>query len=224
MKDISTIVQAFAVVMACWAIVSGVGAWKREFIGKRQIELAENILARFFEVRDAIAFIRNPFSRSDEGSSRQRSTSERAEESRLLDRAYIVVERYQKKESVFNEFAALKYRCMATFGTETESAFQETSKVLNMIFGSANVLGSHYWPRQGRVPMGEEEFQKHLEEMNKHEGIFRDTNSEKDSVRLQLQTIQTSLETITAPCFKEPMKLFSVLTTPFGKRLTRRCS
>ena len=67
MAEISTIAQTVAIVSACWAIISGVGAWKREFIGKRKIELAEQVLAQFFEVRDAIACIRNPFSSSDEG-------------------------------------------------------------------------------------------------------------------------------------------------------------
>ena len=68
--------QAGAVIPACWAIISGIGAWKREFIGKRQIELAEQALAKFFEIKDAIAMIRSPFSRSDEGLSRQRSEHE----------------------------------------------------------------------------------------------------------------------------------------------------
>ncbi len=41
---------------------SGIGAWKREFIDKRQIELAKQALAKFLEVRDAVAFIRDPLS------------------------------------------------------------------------------------------------------------------------------------------------------------------
>jgi hypothetical protein len=126
--EVATIAQAVAVISACWAIVSGVGAWKREFIGKRQIELAEQLLAKFFEVKDAIAFIRNPFSSSDEGKSRQRAATELPQESELLDRGDIVVERYQKKEGVFAEFNTLKYRCMATFGADTERAFVETKK------------------------------------------------------------------------------------------------
>ncbi len=75
MVDIAVIAQAVAVVSACWAIISGVGAWKREFIGKRQIELAEQLLSKFFEVRDAIAFIRSPVGSSGEGKSRKRDRS-----------------------------------------------------------------------------------------------------------------------------------------------------
>src|SRR5690349_11453365 len=104
MTEIATIVQAVSILAACWAIISGVGAWKREFIGKRQIELAEQLLERFFEVKDAIAFIRNPFSGLEEGKSRQRRPGELQAESELLDRGYIVVERYQKREGVFSEF------------------------------------------------------------------------------------------------------------------------
>jgi hypothetical protein len=209
--DIATIAQAVAVIAACWAIISGVGAWKREFIGKRQIELAEQVLAKFFEVNDAIAFIRNPFSSADEGKSRKRNDSEDAKDSELLDRGYIVFERYQKKQAVFSEFNVLKYRFMATFGVGTENIFVETNRVLNSIFISARMLSTHYWKRQERI-MGPDEFYKHLDEMHRHEGIFWDTSAEDDKIRSQLSAIQAALETVTAPCFQEPIRLYSFLT------------
>lgn len=214
MVEIATISQAVAVIAACWAIISGVGAWKREFIGKRQIELAEQLLAKFFEVKDAVAFIRNPFSNSDEGKSRKRGDHESSVESLLLDRGYIVVERYQHKEQVFNEFNTLKYRCMAAFGSRTEDIFVSTNKAVNSIFISARLLATHYWQRQGRVPMVGGEFQKHLDEMHRHEGIFWDIGTEWDEIRKQLQEVQVTLETVTGPCFKEPMKLYSWFTKP----------
>lgn len=97
MITLAAVAQAVAVVSACWAIILGIGAWKREFIGKRQIELAELTLAKFFEIKDAIALIRNPFAATGEGETRQRSENESPNDSQLLDRAYIVVERYAKK-------------------------------------------------------------------------------------------------------------------------------
>jgi hypothetical protein len=222
MLEIATIAQAVAVITACWAIVSGVGAWKREFMGKRQIELAEQLLAKFFEVRDAIAFVRNPFSGSDEGKSRKRGDTELSQDSDLLDRGYIVIERYQKRETAFADFNTLKYRCMASFGAETESIFVETNKVVNSIFISARMLATHYWKRQGRVPMEKDEFQKHLDEMHQYEGIFWDFGGEEDEIRKRLRGIQTSLELVTAPCFKEPMKLYSVLTRPLRTTANER--
>lgn len=212
MIEIATIAQAVSIATACWAIIAGIGAWKREFIGKRQIELAEQVLAKFFEVKDAIAFIRNPFSSSDEGRSRERRAGESAEESELLDRGYIVVERYTKKESIFADFNTFKYKFMASFGPHTEQIFVDTNKTLNSIFISARMLATHYWQRQGRVSMENDEFQKHLDEMHRHEGIFWDIGSDDDEIRLQLKAIQKRLEDATASCFQEPMSTFSLLT------------
>lgn len=209
MREIAAIAQAVAIITACWSIVSGIGAWKREFIGKRQIELAEQVLAKFFELKDAVAYIRNPFASLDEGKSRQRSKSETAEESELLDRGYIVVERYSKKESGFADFNTLKYKFMASFGTDTEEIFTETSRTVNSIFISARMLATHYWKRQRRVPRNEDDFQKHLDEMFRHEGIFWDMGSDKDEIRTRLGDIEIKLERATAPCFREPSHAFS---------------
>lgn len=212
MIELATIAQAVAVFAACWAIISGIGAWKREFIGKRQIELAEQVLAKFFEIRDSVAFIRNPFSRSDEGTTRKRGEHETQEQAQLLDRGYIVVERYVKKETAFAEFNTLKYRFMASFGANTEEIFTETNRVLNSIFASAQMLATHYWQRQGRVKMEGDEFQKHLDEMHRHEGIFWDIGTETDEVRTKLNAIQAKLEAAVKPCFQEPAGTYTLFT------------
>ncbi len=215
MTDIATIVQAVAIVAACWAIISGVGAWKREFIGKRRIELAENVLAKFFEIKDGIAFIRNQWSNTEEGKTREKGKAETEAESQLLDRGFVVVERYSKKEEIFAEFNVLKYKFMAAFGPETEKIFIDTNKVLNSIFSSARLLATHYWQRQGRVKMEADEFKKHLDEMHRHEGIFWDTFNEEDEIRAQLKAIQDDLERATKPCFEEPMKTYCLTSTIF---------
>ena len=212
MEELAKIGEAIAIVAACWAIISGVGAWKREFIGKRKIELAEEVLATFFEVKDAIAYMRNPFSSGNEGKTRQRSDNERQEESELLDRGYIVYERYNDKKDTFTKFSTLKYRFMASFGSETESIFSETSRVLNSIFVSAQMLATHYWQRQGRVQMSEDEFKRHLDEMHRHEGVFWDRMKDEDEIRSKLQEIQERLDSTTKPCFEEPMKTYSIFT------------
>lgn len=216
MSEIVTLAQAGAVITACWAIISGIGAWKREFIGKRQIELAEQVLAKFFEIKDAIAMIRSPFSNSDEGKTRKRNDYESLETSQLLDRGYIVFERYSKKETVFADFNTLKYRFMASFGAEAEQIFVDTNAVLNSIFVSAQMLGTHYWQRQGRVPMEPDEFKNHLAEMQQHQRIFWDHGSEDDEVRMKLASIQERLDALVKPCFQEPMRTYNCLTKPWS--------
>ena len=209
--------QAGAVIMACWAIISGIGAWKREFIGKRQIELAELVLAKFFEARDAIAMIRSPIARSTEGNSRKRADHESPEATQLLDRAFVAYERYLTKESVFNDLATLKYRFMASFGAESEQIFKDTAMVINSILVSAQVLGSHYWPRQGRVAMTPEENQVHLDGMWENEKIFWDHGKEDDDIRAMLAAIEKELGKTVAPCFREPMDTYTWLTSPWKR-------
>jgi hypothetical protein len=212
MIELVTVAEAGAVIMACWAIVSGIGAWKREFIGKRQIGLAEQVLAKFFEVKDAIAMIRSPFSHSEEGKTRKRSEHESTATAQLLDRGYVVFERYSTKETVFAEFNTLKYRFMASFGADAEKIFADTNAVLNSIFVSAQMLGTHYWQRQGRVPMEPDEGKEHLAEMQRHQRVFWDHGEDDDSIRQKLSSIQERLDVLVKPCFQEPMRTYSWLT------------
>lgn len=90
---------------------------------------------------------------------------ETPEQTQLLDRGYIVVERYAKKESALAEFNTLKYKLMASFGTQSEEIFVKTNRVLNSIFMSARKLATHYWKRHDLVQMMAYEFQRNLDEM-----------------------------------------------------------
>jgi hypothetical protein len=98
----------------------------------------------------------------------------------------------------------------------------DTNKVLNSIFSSSRLLSTLYWQRQGRVLMTPDEFQKHLDEMQRHERIFWEMGGEADEIRRQLQDVQTRLEAITAPCFKEPMTSYAIFTKQW--RLTAKKS
>lgn len=212
--ELTSLAQAISVILACVAVTSGVDAWKREFIGKRRIELAEQVLAKFFEVKDAVAQIRNPWLNAEEGKTRRRGSSETQEESELLDRGYIAVERYQTKESVFREFNTLKYRAMASFGTGVEEIFTDTFKAVNSIFVSARMLGTHYWRRETFTG---DRYQQNMEEIRRHEGVIWDIGADNDEVCSALSSVQIRLEQITAPVFKESMKSYSILTKPWGR-------
>lgn len=188
---------ALSAMVAALSFVYGVHAWKREFVGRRRIELAESTLAHFYEASAAIQAIRNPFSRSGEGKTRERSSGESPEESALLDQAFVVVERFDARKELFAELQSLKYRFMATFGKDAGQPFDDLHSAVNKIFISAQILGRHYWPRQGRVPMADEQFRKHLDEMEKHEHVFWDHGGEDDEIRDQVDKAIKKVEMIT---------------------------
>jgi len=200
--NIADVITAVSVAIAALAFVVGVNAWRREFVGKRRIELAENVLALFYEAQDAIRQIRNPFGFVGEGTTRKRSDYESEEEAKILDNAYVVYERYQKREKLFAEIRSMKYRVMAAFGSNAGESFDELNMIINEIFSAAEILGTHYWKRQGRVRMSKEELEEHLAGMYKYEAVFWFKGEENDEITPR---VQHAIEKIEAIARKESM-------------------
>ena len=187
---------AIAVTITAISFVSGISAWKREFIGKRNIELAESILALFYEAEDAIREIRNPFGHVGEGATRKRADNEREEETEILDQAYVFFERYQKREKLFAELRSMKYRAMATFGSDASQPFDELNKVLSEIFNAAHTLGTYYWQTQRRAPIDDKRFEKRMVDMQKQEAIFWSLGKERDEIGPRVHKIVENIEHI----------------------------
>jgi hypothetical protein len=199
----AAIIAALSAVIAACSFVSGVSAWKREFIGKRRIELAESVLAMFYEAEVVIRDMRNPFSSIDEVKSRVHADNETKEDSRRLNQAYVFSERYQKHEKLFAELRSMEYRFRATFGAEAGEPFQEMHEVLNEIFRSARMLINHYWEPQVREFMSDDESQKHLEATLKHEAVFYCLNEEdEDTISLRMRNAVQKVENITEDVVK----------------------
>ena len=194
-------ISSLSVLIAALTFITGVFTWKREFVGKRRIELAESVLAMFYEAEDIIKQIRNPGSFIGEGKTRKREENELKKDSELLDRAYIVIERYQKREMLFSQIRSLRYRVKAMFGTPASEPFDELDKLINEIFSAAQMLGTHYWPREGRVEMAADEFKKHLEEKHLYEKTIWYMGEENDTVTPRVKEIIANIENILQDAF-----------------------
>lgn len=193
---ITEIINSISVITAALSFIYGINAWRHEYIGKKKIELIEEVLAKFYQAEDIIKEIRSPWSNSDEGSSRSKNDGEREEDTALLNKAYIVIERYKKRDAFFSELFALKYRFMSVFGQDSGSSFFELNSVLKEIFGASYILGTYYWQRQGRVQMEEDEFKKHLDEMHKNEAIFWDMGEKHDEIGPRVRSAVEKIENI----------------------------
>ena len=82
-ESILQVIQAVSLIVAAWTAIYGIRAWRSEFVGKKRIELAEEVLVRFYEARDVIRIIRNPFGYVGEGSTRQGAEGEAPEEKQI---------------------------------------------------------------------------------------------------------------------------------------------
>ncbi len=88
-KLIVDIFQGISVIFASLLAIYGIDSWRREFQGKRQIELAEETLALFYEAREAIMSIRSIGGYEGEGKSRQRKEGETPEQKAARDKAFV---------------------------------------------------------------------------------------------------------------------------------------
>jgi hypothetical protein len=189
------LLENIGLIIASFTAIYGVNEWRRQLKGRREYELAEEVLTLVYDCRERLRSIRSPFSHTGEGSTRKADPNETPEQTELLNRAYIVFERYEQHREVFAELFALRYRFMAVFGQESAEPLEKFRQSLNEVFVSANMLPT-YWLRQGRVQMGEEEFERHLKEMHEHESVFWGTLSERDHFNDKIEGFVSEIECV----------------------------
>jgi hypothetical protein len=189
-----SIIQSASVVIASTVAIIGITSWRNEAKWKRKYELAEEVLALFYECKEKIQIIRSPFGNTSEGKSRKKRDNETDEEAARLDNAYVVYERYEKEKETFSKLYSLKFRFMTLFGKQSEKPFDEIKKILNTIFFASNNLGQRYWKDQGRRQFTDAEFQKHLKEMHNYESIIYGHYDDDDDIAKQVNNCIQEIE------------------------------
>lgn len=143
LSDWLNVVQAGSVVVAALVAVQGINTWQREYTGKRRMELAEEVLAMFYEARDAIRDVRAPFSFGFEGTTRTAGENESSQRKVALDKAYVTVERLKRHQELFAKIFSARYRFMATFGESSGGPFYELNNRINELRNTAWAYGEH---------------------------------------------------------------------------------
>jgi hypothetical protein len=187
------VITAFAAAIAAMSFVYGVSAWKREFVGKRRIELAETVLAKFYEAADVIREVRSPHGWSGQGKDRQREKNDKPDESRALDQANVLFERWNKHRDLFAELQSLKFRCMATFGKTAYGPFKDLVDIRNDMVIAANELGSHLWPQEMRGEMSE---RKAADKRKYEDVIWRPLDQKEDAIALRVNKAVEKVENL----------------------------
>jgi hypothetical protein len=137
---LSKLLSAGATIFAACVAIYGINAWRREFKGKRDIELAEEVLELFYKARDAIRAIRSPFGYSHEGQKVIERLKAEGKEGDIDLRMATVLERYEAREETFQKLQTLHYRFMARFGKDKTKPFDDLRECVNSIFMAARML------------------------------------------------------------------------------------
>jgi len=207
--DTANIIESISIIIAAWAVFLGVTAWRREYIGKKNLELAEEVLALFYEARDAISDIRNPFGRTGEGSTRKTGPRETPEEKGIYDRAFVTYERFNKYHELFSKLYSMRYRYMAHFGKKSAKPFDALYEITKDILLSADFLSEMWIDQSQRNWTDDPNYKSNLEEIRKYESIiwFR---GKKDTIVPQIDKIIEDIEgqsrIILQPSLKDRIK------------------
>jgi hypothetical protein len=151
-KEISSLFASFATIIAAivaiialiYAII-GINTWKKQIKAKRKLDIAEDALAMFYELKDIFRYLRNPFVNADELNDQNinNNLSEKDKEiiKKQIDSAYIPFYRFNKKKEFFKEFNKVRYRFIIYFGKENILPFNEIEDVINDILRASDMLG-----------------------------------------------------------------------------------
>lgn len=192
----SNIIQNIAVIVASLIAIHGINSWRREIKWKRKFELAEETLSLFYDVRDRIEIIRSAFSHPEEGINRPKAEDETEAEKQLYDSAYVPFERYNNNKEPFQKLFTIKYRFMAVFGTEYVHPFNEVQKIINDILNAARILATHYWKKQGKYFNSDEEFNRHLKNMELYESKIWFSGETDDIISNRINTAISKIEDV----------------------------
>lgn len=146
-KAVAPVFTAGAACTGVYIAYRGLTKWRGETVGKRKIELAEEVLADFYQARDIIKAARSPFGYAHEGLSRQKGEDETEEDTRILNSYFAATERLASKADFFAETWARRYRFTAVFGPEAAKAYDDLFEVRNEIIVSVRSLISAHGHR-----------------------------------------------------------------------------
>jgi len=220
---ISNLVGNIALIIASGVAIYGINAWRREFRGKRQIELAEDALTLFYEAQNVIGALRSPLGGQEEGTSRKPQKEESPARKSARDAAYAVFERYQNRQELFNKIYSMRYQFMARFGLEAAKPFEDLRGIVNEIFGAARRL-ARLWATDISSLRSDQEKNQHFEKQQKYEAVFWDTYDEDDPINPKLDQVISDIEHVCKPIIMEKEGMVPSIKEFWSKKIKTKKS
>lgn len=148
--QMAPLIQAAMVIITGVVAVCGVTTWRKQMVGKRKAELAEEVLTSFYAAMDAFTWVRSGgaiFNGEGESRKPERAESEAVHLRRNL--YFVPIERLTREKEIFAKLRAQRYIFKAYFGEKGTKPFDTLASVHTGIMSSASVL------IQSTLPNGE---------------------------------------------------------------------
>lgn len=213
--ELTGILRDISLLIGIWVVIYGIDSWRREHTGKRQIELAEDTLALFYEAADVIHYLRHPFSFASETGDIERMNGESEDAYQARKNASIVLKRYNEHQELFSRIHAMRYRFMVQIGKKEAKSFDDLRKIINEVLASARSL-SRLWSRSHFRT--EKEEVNHQQKVEKYEAIFWENSIEEDPINPRLEKVLQNIESICHKTIQGKGTLYGLLNLHIGKR------
>jgi hypothetical protein len=196
-KAVAPVFTAAAACTGAWIGWRGLKKWRAETIGKRKAELAEDVIADFYEAKEIILDARRPGSTLvDEGNTRPKTKDETPEETKQYNAYFWVIERLSTRSEFFARLQAKKYRFIAHFGVDAAKPYDDLGDILADIRSAVHMLIVTH----KRVATSDHEAQ-YKEWLTTTFG-----GPDEDNIPKRLDAIITAIETICRPAIQEATK------------------
>ncbi|MDX7952135.1 hypothetical protein P7D22_13220 [Lichenihabitans sp. Uapishka_5] len=139
-KAVAPVFTAGAACFGAFIAYKGLEKWRVETVGRRRIELAEDVLADFYEAQDLFRWIRSPTAHSHESEGRPGRDQDPDDLRQHRDTFYVPFKRLSDSAEFFARLRARRYRVIATFGPDAASAYEDLHKVQVRIAVAAQAL------------------------------------------------------------------------------------
>ena len=211
LKAITTIIGAVAIAVAAGVAVWGINSWRRESVGRRRQEIAEEAIVAVYTVRDNIRAARSPFSSGGEGSSRRREVGESSEtqeasaKQAAKDALYAPLERLNNKSDDFSALYKAQLRFVAYFGKQAETPFKSIKEARDRIYIAGDMLIRNFDAQDEITSVEKEGWRKDLMWMGE----------KNDELGRLVDTAVEQLESICRPVLASQKKMGFARLWPF---------
>ena len=184
-----------------------IDSWRREHVGRRRLDLAEEVLSQFYEARDAISHIRCPAGFEGETAAVQKQDNESEADHHARKTASVVFVRYNSHREMFSKLHATRYRFMAQFGAEAARPFDNLHAIVSEVLSAGRALAM-LWPID--YHRTEDQKQHHAVAIEKYEAIFWE-HDQDDALRKKVDDAVGRIESTCRSEMKGRGTLFGLL-------------
>jgi hypothetical protein len=203
LRAMPSIVTAATAIVGVILAKAGLEKWRRETIGKRKVELAEEVLADIYQARDIIQAARSFANFNNEGSTRHKEEWETEDDTGTLNAYFAAIERLNNQSEFFAELYARRYRFIALFGRDAAKPYDDLFQIRNDIIIAARMLlrtHQRFKVQRPRRPRDEESLLKSRE---KWEKTIWWGLPEEDPIPSRLDCIVEAIEKTCRPAIQE---------------------